>query len=177
MEILALLSSQFTNFQIGRSVLSKTCPTGAKEELSKFTPSLIVGVTAIVVGGSLRILCFRTLGRFFTFQITIRSDHKIVDIGPYGIVRHPSYVGSFLVITGATVFAAGPGSYPWVCGLDSSSAFLGPSLGAWIAFLAYWLYSILSRGPIEDRVLHAELGKEWEEYAKRVPYMFIPGVI
>ncbi|CAF4350854.1 unnamed protein product, partial [Rotaria sordida] len=32
-----------------------------------------------------------TLGAFFTFELTIRSTHKLIKTGPYAYVRHPSY--------------------------------------------------------------------------------------
>ncbi|CAF1457475.1 unnamed protein product, partial [Rotaria sordida] len=31
-----------------------------------------------------------TLGAFFTFELTIRSTHKLIKTGPYAYVRHPS---------------------------------------------------------------------------------------
>ena len=130
----------------------------------------------IIFGSLLRLLCYRTLGKFFTFEITIRQDHKIVDIGPYGIVRHPSYTGSLFLLGGAIILASGPGTYPWACGLTNSSLVLS-SLLAWDACLVYCIYSLLSRGPVEDRGLRKQFGKEWEEYAKRVPCRFIPGLI
>ncbi|KIJ30607.1 hypothetical protein M422DRAFT_186926, partial [Sphaerobolus stellatus SS14] len=137
----------------------------------------IVGMALVGFGGGLRIVCFRTLGKFFTFEITIRPEHKIVDIGPYGVVRHPAYTGSLFLFIGAIILANGPESYPWASGLSTSSFIIRYLLHAWSAYLVYVVYSLLSRGPIEDRGLHEEFGKDWEDYAKRVPYRFIPGIM
>lgn len=35
--------------------------------------------------------CQRLLGRFFTFQLTVRENHRVIKEGPYRYVRHPSY--------------------------------------------------------------------------------------
>ena len=49
-----------------------------------------------IVGGLLRIWCFRTLGHLFTFQIGIRQRHKLIASGPYRYLLHPSYTGTIL---------------------------------------------------------------------------------
>lgn len=36
------------------------------------------------------------LGALWSGQVTRKADHKIVDTGPYGIVRHPIYTGILL---------------------------------------------------------------------------------
>jgi len=36
----------------------------------------------------------------FTFEMSIRKNHKLITSGPYAIVRHPSYVGVILVASG-----------------------------------------------------------------------------
>jgi protein-S-isoprenylcysteine O-methyltransferase Ste14 len=45
------------------------------------------------------------LGRLWSNAITQKEDHRIVDTGPYGLVRHPIYAGLILAIlaTGAAV--------------------------------------------------------------------------
>ena len=45
----------------------------------------------IISGGLLRLHCYRTLGRFFTFDVSIHEGHQLVTTGSYSIVRHPSY--------------------------------------------------------------------------------------
>ncbi|KIJ41171.1 hypothetical protein M422DRAFT_146155, partial [Sphaerobolus stellatus SS14] len=139
-------------------------------------PSFIIGVAGIVLGSTIRILCFRTLDKLFTFQITIRQNHRLIDYGPYGVVRHPAYVGSAFSHLGTAMLFVGPRSYPWACGLAASSALVAFTIWLWIICLMYWAYSLLRRAPIEDEGLRTTFGKEWEEYAKKVPYMFIPGI-
>src|SRR5204863_4702738 len=40
------------------------------------------------------------LGRFFTINVAIAADHKLVDTGPYRLLRHPSYTGALLAFIG-----------------------------------------------------------------------------
>jgi len=122
-------------------------------------------------------LCFRELGKFFTFQITTRSEHKLIDSGPYGIVRHPGYTGALLLIGGGIVLVSGPSSYLNSCGITTSSTLLQQLKYLWTAHAVYAVSSLLRRGPFEDKQLHAEFGKTWEDYARRVPYWYIPGII
>jgi hypothetical protein len=36
------------------------------------------------IGGILRVVCFRALGRFFTFDLAVHDGHKVIQSGPYG---------------------------------------------------------------------------------------------
>ncbi len=40
------------------------------------------------------------LGTLWSGQITTKADHRVVETGPYGIVRHPIYTGILLAILG-----------------------------------------------------------------------------
>ena len=35
-------------------------------------------------------------------------------------------------------------------------------------------YELVVRAEVEDQVLRKEFGNEWEEWARKVPYSFIP---
>ena len=49
-----------------------------------------------IFGGALRVVCFKVLGRFFTFDLAVQSDQKVIQSGPYALVRHPSYSAMIL---------------------------------------------------------------------------------
>ncbi len=36
------------------------------------------------------------LGRFFTVNVAIATDHRLIEAGPYRYLRHPSYTGALL---------------------------------------------------------------------------------
>lgn len=58
------------------------------------------GVCVFVFGMILRIWSIITLGRFFTVQVAIATDHQLIAHGPYRVLRHPSYTGALLEMLG-----------------------------------------------------------------------------
>jgi protein-S-isoprenylcysteine O-methyltransferase Ste14 len=97
-----------------------------------------------------------TVNKFAEKSVRIQTDrgHKVVDTGPYAIVRHPFYVTA-LVLCGGIPLALG--SF-WA---------LVPA-----AFAALVL---VVRTAWEDRTLHNELDG-YKEYARRIRYRLVPGV-
>lgn len=65
--------------------------------------SILVGVLLASLGLALRIWSIRTLGKFFTATVTIHSNHELIQSGPYGWIRHPSYVGASAAICAPAV--------------------------------------------------------------------------
>ncbi|MEJ0005055.1 MAG: isoprenylcysteine carboxylmethyltransferase family protein [Steroidobacteraceae bacterium] len=64
-------------------------------------PWLNVMGIAIVMGGlALRWYSISYLGRFFTVNVAIAADHRLIDSGPYRWLRHPSYSGALLAFLG-----------------------------------------------------------------------------
>jgi len=49
-------------------------------------------------------MCYRTLGRHFTFQLSIKRNHTLVKDGPYAVVRHPGYTGYLLMVLGMLIW-------------------------------------------------------------------------
>ncbi len=93
------------------------------------------------------------LGRLWSGQITRKADHRVVDTGPYGIVRHPIYTGILLAVF-ATAAAKGT---------------LLAIAGAIAITVALWM-----KARLEENWLRSELGAEgYDEYRWRVP-MLIP---
>lgn len=119
--------------------------------------------------------CFTTLGRLFTFEIAIRPNHELITSGPYAWVRHPSYTGICLTLLGATVSLCAPGTWLLECGISSRGAVFVVLL--WLLKCAFVFRGMMSRTRIEDEVLKGAFGDAWDEYARRVPSNFVPGVI
>jgi protein-S-isoprenylcysteine O-methyltransferase Ste14 len=93
------------------------------------------------------------LGKLWSAFVTRKADHRIIDTGPYGIVRHPIYTG---IITAALAVALLKGSAYAIAG------FLLATLGFWM------------KARMEERFLREELGAEaYDSYRRRVP-MLIP---
>lgn len=53
----------------------------------------LLGFSLFVVGDFVRTWAKDELGRFFTYDIGIRSGHNLVTTGPYAYLVHPSYTG------------------------------------------------------------------------------------
>ncbi|MFI5348813.1 MAG: methyltransferase family protein [Elusimicrobiota bacterium] len=93
------------------------------------------------------------LGRLWSGFVTKKAEHRIVDTGPYGIVRHPIYTG-LIVASFATAIIKGTAA----------------ALAGAVAMTAgFWI-----KARLEERFLSAELGAEaYEAYRRRVP-MLVP---
>lgn len=93
------------------------------------------------------------LGRLWSGNITAKENHRVVDSGPYGIVRHPIYTGILLAIL-ATM--AAKGTIPAVA-------------GALVIILGLWM-----KARLEEGFLRAQLGADaYDAYRRRVP-MLVP---
>jgi protein-S-isoprenylcysteine O-methyltransferase Ste14 len=135
----------------------------------------MLGCLVTAASGALRWACYKTLGSLFTFELTLREDHRLVTSGPYGFVRHPSYSGVVLGVLGTLLVHFGPGSWWARAGWLATPGGLLYAL-CWCAVEAYVLWSILCRAPTEDAFLRKQFGAEWDAWAARVPYKVIPGV-
>jgi protein-S-isoprenylcysteine O-methyltransferase Ste14 len=93
------------------------------------------------------------LGRLWSGSITKKADHRVVESGPYGWVRHPIYTG-LLLATFATMAAKGT-----VLGIAGAALI---TIGVWM------------KARLEERFLRQELGAAaYDDYSRRVP-MLIP---
>jgi protein-S-isoprenylcysteine O-methyltransferase Ste14 len=59
-----------------------------------------LGVALMFVGAALRWWSIAHLGQFFTVYLRTTDDQKVIDDGPYRLIRHPSYSGGLLFVFG-----------------------------------------------------------------------------
>ena len=59
--------------------------------------ALWTGAAVAVAGLALRLWSVITLGQYFTYVVKVTPDQKVVDTGPYRLIRHPSYSGALLL--------------------------------------------------------------------------------
>ena len=124
----------------------------------------------------MRQACYDTLGRFFTFQLSVFKEHKLVTSGPYSIVLHPSYMALLIARAGLFVMQIFPGSYVFESGL-LNIWWTAITIGIWEAWIVSIVFEIVVlRIPKEDAVLRKEFGAEWEVWAKKTPYRLVPYV-
>ncbi|KAJ7133351.1 hypothetical protein C8R44DRAFT_663896 [Mycena epipterygia] len=167
-ETSAILINHFTVNKSSDNVVAESHHFG-----SRITPTFLLGTGLLVAGATIRIRCFREMGRHFTFALSLRDGHRLITTGPYAVVRHPSYTGVIMVVLGKTLGLMYDGSW-WFDGGHGT---------LWGRFLAlnFLACSILQvrvclRGGKEDAYLKKAFGEQWVQFAKKVPYMYIPGV-
>ncbi len=122
-------------------------------ELPLADPIRWAGLALVVGGIGFAIWAARTLGRHFDMEVEVHEGHEVVNTGPFGIVRHPVYLGLAVHLLGACL-ATGNGLL-----------IAGTLLGAWPA--------LYIRASAEERLLRANLGPAYDAYAQRVP-MLVP---
>jgi protein-S-isoprenylcysteine O-methyltransferase Ste14/membrane protease YdiL (CAAX protease family) len=93
------------------------------------------------------------LGRFWPVGARVADDHRLVIAGPFALVRHPIYVGLFLLL------------------LASGLAWSTPEA----MIVAVWLFGWAThvRATREEKLLSSALGTAYAVYAARVP-RFMP---
>ena len=135
----------------------------------------LAGCALMVCGASLRLWCYRALGRFFTYELTVKKDHALVTSGPYAIVRHPAYAGSLLIGIGALMLHLSPGSWYREC-VGWDTVWSKMLVGLWGIEVLGVPLGLTRRVNTEDEVLRREFGQTWDAYAKRTPYRLLPFV-
>ncbi len=105
------------------------------------------GLALMIVGYVFTLWAFSILGRYFAPIARVRSDHVVIQKGPYRFIRHPMYTGQVLFFIG-----------------------FGMALQSWVALLVILILTgILYTARIrsEEKLLVAKLGNEYVEYMKR----------
>jgi len=63
-----------------------------------------LGFALLIAGACLRLLAIHTLGRFYSHYVRKLEGHRIVNTGPYRVLRHPAYTGMLLAHLGFVMF-------------------------------------------------------------------------
>ncbi len=93
------------------------------------------------------------LGRLWSSVITRKEGHRIIDTGPYAMVRHPIYTGLIIALLATA----------------AAEARVTALIGAALVIFGIWL-----KARSEERFLMAELGPDvYGAYCRRVP-MLVP---
>jgi len=118
-----------------------------------FPPAIkIIGVAIMLLGFCIRWAGMWTLRKFFSANVAVQSDHRLVIQGPDRFVRHPGYFGGWLAFVG-----------------------LGLALGDWIALVLLSLLTIpafLYRIDVEENMLRQAF-PDYSSYALKVK-RFVP---
>lgn len=163
------------SFPLSKILIPYLFPAGNTATSIRITSMSLLATTLVCSGSLVRLWCYRTLGKMFTYQLSLRKDHKLVTTGPYAIVRHPSYMGYILVNLGIFCWCVGRGSWVRESGMLNTVAGKFAAGGAF-AFMLFTLNSVRTRLSREDELLRQEFKTEWLEWQRRAPYMLVPGI-
>lgn len=150
-------------------------PSPSLASLFALTPAFLCSIVLCIAGGLLRLWCYRTLGRHFTFEVAILDDHSLITTGPYGVVRHPSYTAACMIMLATTATVFGEDGYIASCGMWNTA--VGMFMRLWMIAVPYGAYSVIRRADVEDAELKKTFGARWEAYRESVPYKFIPFLV
>ncbi|MGK9368263.1 methyltransferase family protein [Melioribacter sp. Ez-97] len=110
-----------------------------------------VGLLFYIVFSWLQIKSYKSLGEYYTQDIAILKNHKLVTKGPYTFIRHPQYLSQILSDLGA--------------GLALGSYLIVP------VTLLLELPLFVMRAGLEDKLLEKRFGEEYINYKKSTPFM------
>ena len=88
---------------LSRSILSLLVLKSDPDKI-RATPLFFLGTLLTALGGYIRYMCYKEMGTMFTFEMSIRREHRLITSGPYGIVRHPGYTGILCAVTGVVLW-------------------------------------------------------------------------
>ncbi|CCM05269.1 uncharacterized protein FIBRA_07480 [Fibroporia radiculosa] len=154
-ESAVILARRWPSHPLSRGVLGLFVngPTTLANRIT-LSRAFLIGTALVTANAFIRVLCYRALGRLFTYEVAIRDDHK-------------------LVTSGMGVACISQGSWLKECEvLATPAGRAGVTLYG--AFFAYFTVVSFTRAPREDALLRDQFGSQWDEWAQRVPYRLIP---
>jgi protein-S-isoprenylcysteine O-methyltransferase Ste14 len=115
-----------------------------------------LGLVIMMAGTGLRYWAAKTLGEYYMRTLQIKTQHAVVEIGPYHVIRHPGYLGVILMFLGA-----------------------GLAVVNWIAIVVIPVVLLLAyhyRIRVEEKMLQSALGEPYTDYMGRswrlIPYVY-----
>lgn len=133
-------------YVVGLSAAGYLTGTQGWARIPSFRPEAYwAGIVLIWAGMALRLWAVLVLGRFFRITVIMQDEHRLVEEGPYRVLRHPGYAGGLLTITG-----------------------IGLAMGNWLALLVLLAAVLLGYGyriRVEERALKQRFGERYERYA------------
>jgi protein-S-isoprenylcysteine O-methyltransferase Ste14 len=119
------------------------------------TGLFFLGLSVILLGVALRWYAIGALGGYFTRDVVVSADQPVVQNGPYRLIRHPAYSGTFLTMLG-----------------------VGLAVTNWVSLAVLLLCVFLGhiyRVGVEEKALVRMIGEPYSEYMRRTK-RFIPWV-
>ena len=106
-----------------------------------------IGMILFVIGLVIRIHSLGALKQYFTYSVARVEDHKIIETGLYKFIRHPGYLGQWIIFLGISM-----------------------AISNWLSILAMLVpvtLGYLHRINVEERFMLAQLGEDYVNYQGR----------
>jgi protein-S-isoprenylcysteine O-methyltransferase Ste14 len=148
-----LMATAMTGGIVGALALARNLPSASIS--GGRTWPVVAGFVILAAGIALRGWSIATLGRFFTYAVRVQEGQRVVEDGPYRLLRHPSYTGLLMAFVGT-----------------------GLALDNWLALACIVLLplaAVLVRIRAEEATLGRELGEAYRAYSARTRRL-VPGV-
>lgn len=124
----------------------------------RFLPGAVLtslaGLAVEMVGLLLAVWARRVLGQYWSGEISIKAEHKLMRSGPYRVVRHPIYTALLAMYLGTTIV----------------SGQMHALIGLVLALIAY-----LRKTRLEETNLVNAFGADYIEYRDKT-WALLPGV-
>ncbi len=105
-------------------------------------------LAAMLAGLGLRVWAVFTLGRYFTWFITVYEDHRVIRNGPFRFIRHPAYCGALILFVATLVFV-----HAWISVVLSA---------------VFQLFAYIRRIRYEEQEMVERLGESYVRYRREV---------
>lgn len=125
----------------------RVAPALALQVLPPELSTLVGGIGLELAGVGLAIWARVHLGAMWSSAVTLKSGHKLIQTGPYALVRHPIYTGVLIALVGTAVM------------IGTLQAFLS---------LPMFALSLILKLSQEDRLMAETFGAEHAAYRRRV---------
>jgi protein-S-isoprenylcysteine O-methyltransferase Ste14 len=105
------------------------------------------GSLLIIVGLCIRLWAVTVLGKHLSLVVSVDTKQKIIQSGPYRVIRHPSYTGAFLTFIG-----------------------IGLAFNTWVGSLIMLVFFIIVFGyriSIEEKALMEMSPDEYQNYIQK----------
>ena len=116
----------------------------------------VVGLVLMVIGICIRTFSAQTLGRYYSRTLVTETEQHLVTRGIYGVIRHPGYLGTITLFTGAAI---------------AVSNFVTVLLIV-LAILPVYIHRI----SMEEKMLRKVFGDEFAQYTshtkKLIPFIY-----
>jgi protein-S-isoprenylcysteine O-methyltransferase len=127
-------------------VIAFNAPSRFPEWTFSFGWPAWLGIAMMWAGMAFRLWAVLTLGAFFRTSVVVQEGHQLVTAGPYRWLRHPSYTGVIVTLTG-----------------------IGLAQDSWVSLAAMAVLPTLAiayRIHTEERALTEQFGEAYRDFRK-----------